>query len=95
MDKNTSHINSNYFRNVARDSTQESDKENHRVSNKILKNYGGMAAIQESQGEDRSHRKRQNMLSDIQSMIKDYKQKALYSNLVAHHEDHNLASTIK
>ena len=28
-------------------------------------------------------------------MIKDYKQKAQYSNLVANHDDHNLASTIK
>ena len=92
---NGSNVNSNYFKHVVRGSTQESDKENHRSSNRVIKDFGGMASIQESQGEDRSYRKRQNMLSDIQSMIKDYKQKAQYSNLVAHHEDHNLAATIQ
>ena len=74
---NGSNINSTYFKNVNRaGSTTESDKENHRASNRVMKDYGGMSAIQESQQEDRSYRKRQNMLSDIQSMIKDYKQKA-------------------
>ena len=36
--------------------------------------------------EDRSYRKRQNMLSDIQAMIVDYKKKSNYSNLVSHQE---------
>ena len=75
--RNGSNINSTYFKNVKRvGSTTESDKENHRASNRIIKDYGGMTAIEESRQEDRSYRKRQNMLSDIQSMIKDYKQKA-------------------
>ena len=37
--------------------------------------------------EDRSFRKRQNMLSDIQAMIVDYKKKSHYSNLVTNHDD--------
>ena len=36
--------------------------------------------------EDRSFRKRQNMLTDIQAMIVDYKKKSNYSNLVTNHE---------
>ena len=36
--------------------------------------------------EDRSFRKRQNMLSDIQAMIVDYKKKSHYSNLVTNHD---------
>ena len=46
--------------------------------------------------EDRSFRKRQNMLSDIQAMIVDYKKKSHYSNLVTNHEteeDAQLAMT--
>ena len=35
--------------------------------------------------EDRSFRKRQNMLSDIQAMIVDYKKKSNYSQLVSNH----------
>jgi len=46
-----------------------------------------MQSIQESQMEDRSFRKRQNMLSDIQAMILDYKKKSNYSNLVTQHEE--------
>jgi hypothetical protein len=41
-----------------------------------------MGAIQETKKEDKSFRKRANMLSDIQSMIIDYKKKSQYSNLI-------------
>jgi len=63
-----------------------SDKENRRSANLISEETGGMQCIQESQMEDRSFRKRQNMLSDIQAMIVDYKKKSHYSNLVTNHE---------
>ena len=52
-----------------------SDKENAlRTAN--LQNYVGMSIVQESQQEDKNFRKRQSMLSEIQSMILDYKKKA-------------------
>ena len=64
-----------------------SDKENKRGANLINhEDAGGMQCIQESQMEDRSFRKRQNMLSDIQAMIVDYKKKSHYSNLVTNHD---------
>ena len=64
---------------------RSSDKENRRSVN-LIEETVGMQCIQESQMEDRSFRKRQNMLSDIQAMIVDYKKKSHYSNLVTNHD---------
>ena len=47
-----------------------------------------MGAIQETKQEDKSFRKRANMLSDIQSMIIDYKKKSQYSNLIGSADEH-------
>ena len=65
---------------------QGRDKENQRAGNRLIES-GGMQSIQESQMEERSFRKRQNMLSDIQAMIVDYKKKSNYSNLVGPNPD--------
>ena len=57
-------------------SSKDYNKENLRESNLITNQKDSMGAIQETKKEDKSFRKRANMLSDIQSMIIDYKKKS-------------------
>ena len=63
----------------------DNDKENASRFNNLGSLISGstMHIVQESQREDKSFRKRQDMLSDIQAMIIDYKKKAQYNNLVS------------